>query len=153
MFYIEALLIGILSGFRALTPVAVVSWAAWFGRLHLAATWLSFLSSIASPITLTVLALGEIVNDKLPKTPSRKAPPGFIARLVTGGLSGAAIGASNQNLVIGLVLGVVGAVLGTLGGYEMRSRLAKAFGKDLPAALLEDAITIIGSLLIAFELA
>jgi hypothetical protein len=35
-----------------------------------------------------------------------------------------------------------GAVAGTLGGYEVRMRLAKAFGKDLPAGLLEDAVAI-----------
>jgi uncharacterized membrane protein len=36
---------------------------------------------------------------------------------------------------------VLGAVAGTLGGYEFRSRLVKAIGdRDLPIALLEVAI-------------
>jgi hypothetical protein len=43
------------------------------------------------------------------------------------------------------VAGAVGAVIGTLGGYEFRSRLAKAIGIDLPAALLEDVIAIGGA--------
>ena len=46
----------------------------------------------ATPYIFSVLAIGELISDKLPNTPSRKAPPGFIARIVTGGLSGAAFG-------------------------------------------------------------
>lgn len=89
------------------------------------------------------------MNDKLPKTPRRKTPPQFIARIVTGALSGAALGASQQSLVGGLIAGAVGAVAGTLGGAEVRSRLVKAIGgKDLPIALLEDAVAIVGGILI-----
>ena len=41
--------------------------------------------------------------------------------------------------------GVIGAVLGTLGGYQARKRLVAASGgKDLPIALLEDAVAILG---------
>jgi uncharacterized membrane protein len=51
--------------------------------------------------------------------------------------------------MFGLVLGVIGAIAGTLGGYELRVRLVKATGgKDLPIALLEDAIAIGGAFLI-----
>jgi uncharacterized membrane protein len=85
----------------------------------------------------------------LPKTPSRKAPPSFIARIVTGAFSGAALAASKHALLFGLVAGAIGAVVGTLGGAEIRSRLVKAIGgNDLPIALLEDAIAIIGAILI-----
>jgi len=86
--------------------------------------------------------LGELVNDKLPKTGSRKSPAPFIARILMGALCGAAVGASGQALAAGLVLGAIGAVAGTLGGYEFRTRLARAAGRDLPIALLEDAIAI-----------
>jgi uncharacterized membrane protein len=40
--------------------------------------------------------------------------------------------------------GVVGAVLGTLGGHRARGGLAGSFGRDLPAALLEDAVAVGG---------
>jgi uncharacterized membrane protein len=52
--------------------------------------------------------------------------------------------------VIGIVAGILGAVAGTLGGYEFRARLAKAFGKDTPAALIEDVIAIAGAILIVW---
>jgi uncharacterized membrane protein len=145
--YVLAFLIGVIAGLRAMTAPAVVSWAARVGWLHLENTPLAFLGFAFTPWIFTLAAIGELVNDKLPKTPSRKAPPGFIARIVTGALSGAALGASSDGLVGGLLAGAVGAVAGTLGGYEFRSRLVRATGgKDLPIALLEDAIAIGGGL-------
>ena len=134
--------IGIAAGLRRMTGPAAVSWAARLGWLNLAGTPLAFFGAAVTPWLFTAAALGELVNDKLPKTGSRKAPPAFIARIVTGALSGAAVGAASHALVPGLILGAVGAVAGTLGGYEFRARLARAAGKDLPIALLEDAIAI-----------
>jgi uncharacterized membrane protein len=90
------------------------------------------------------MAVAELINDKLPKTPSRKAPPAFVARIASGALSGAAVGAASGELTGGLIAGVVGAVAGTLGGYEARKRLVAATGgKDFPIALLEDAVAVV----------
>jgi uncharacterized membrane protein len=120
----------------------VVSWFARNGVLAVANTPLAFMGFKYTPIILTVLALGELVNDKLPKTPSRKAPPSFIARIISGSLSGATIGAAGNSLLLGLILGAIGAGAGTLGGAAARGKLAAAFGRDLPAALLEDICAI-----------
>jgi len=145
--YVLALLIGIVAGLRAMTAPAAVSWAAHLGWLPLQGTPLAFLGFAYTPYILTVLAIGELITDQLPSTPSRKVPMQFGARIVAGGLSGAAIGASAGLLIGGLVAGVVGAIIGTLGGYEARARLVKAIGgKDLPIALLEDAVAIGGAL-------
>jgi len=147
--FVLAFLIGVIAGLRAMTAPAVVSWAVRLGWLHVENTWLTFLGYAATPYIFTVLAIGELIADKLPNTPSRKAPPGFIARILTGGLSGAAIGATGGSWTIGLAAGVIGAVVGTFGGYEFRVQLVKATGgKDLPIALLEDAIAIGGAFLI-----
>jgi uncharacterized membrane protein len=152
--YVLAFLIGGIAGLRSMVAPAVVSWAARLGWLHLENTPLAFLGFAATPYIISVLAIGEVINDKLPKTPSRKAPGPFFGRVVTGALSGAAIGAAAGSLIGGLVAGALGAVAGTLGGYEFRSRLVKAIGgNDLPIALLEDAIAIAGGLLIVSRLA
>jgi uncharacterized membrane protein len=141
--YGSAFLIGIVAGLRSMTAPAVVSWAARLGWLHLENTPLAFLGYAVTPYIMSVFAIGELIADKLPKTPSRKAPVGFIARIVMGAFSGAAVGAATGSLVTGLVLGALGAVVGTLGGYEFRAGLVKAIGgKDLPIALLEDVIAI-----------
>jgi uncharacterized membrane protein len=134
------------AGLRSLTAPAVVSWAARLGWLHLEDTWLAFLGAAITPYILSVLAIGELIADKLPKTPSRKTPVPFTARVVIGAMCGAAIGAPSQLLIGGLLAGAVGAVAGTLGGYEARTRLVRATGgKDTPIALLEDAIAIGGA--------
>ncbi len=147
--YVLAFLIGVIAGLRSMTAPAVVSWAARLGWLHLESTWLAFLGFAATPYILSLLAIGELIADKLPKTPSRKAPPGFVGRIVTGALCGAGLGATSQALIGGLLAGVLGAVAGTLGGYELRVRLVRAIGgNDLPIALLEDAIAIGGAFLI-----
>jgi len=126
-----------------MTAPAAVSWAARLGWLHLEGTPLAFLGFAITPYILSVLAIGELINDKLPKTPSRKTPVPFAARVVMGALCGAAVGVPGQAWIVGIVAGALGGVVGTLGGYEFRSRLVKATGgKDLPIALLEDAIAI-----------
>ena len=147
--YVLAFLIGVVAGLRSMTPPAAVSWAARLGWLHLENTWLAFLGFAVTPYILSALAIGELINDKLPKTPSRKAPVPFAARVVSGALCGAALGAPSQALIGGSLAGALGGVAGTLGGYEFRARLVRAIGgKDLPIALLEDAIAICGAVLI-----
>jgi len=143
-----ALLIGIIAGLRAMTAPAAVSWAARLGWLNLAPTALAFLGYAFTPWIFTALALVELVTDQLPTTPSRTVPVQFGTRILTGGLSGGAIGAAHGQLVLGVVGGVVGAVIGTLGGRAVRGRLAASFGRDLPAALIEDAVAIGGAFLI-----
>jgi uncharacterized membrane protein len=145
---LAAFLIGVIAGLRAMMAPTVVSWAAGLGTLHLEGTPLHFWSHAITRYVLSVAAIGELINDKLPKTPSRKVPPQFIVRVLTGALSGAALGAARQSTLVGLVAGAIGSVAGTLGGSEFRARLGKAFGKDLPAALVEDAIAIVGAVLI-----
>lgn len=150
---IFALLIGIVAGLRALTPLAVISWAARFGWLQLHDTWLAFLGFAVTAYITTALALGELVTDKLPRTPSRKVPMQFGARIVVGALCGAALGTEAGAMLGGLFAGAVGAVVGTLGGAALRAQLARLFGKDLPAALLEDVVAIGGALLIVSRFA
>jgi uncharacterized membrane protein len=71
-------------------------------------------------------------------------PQQFGARLVSGAFCGAVIGTVGGSLVGGLLAGIVGAVIGTLGGAEARQRLVAATGgRDLPIALLEDAVAVL----------
>jgi len=96
-----SLLIGVVAGSRAMMAPAAATWAARLGAIDLAPTPLAFM---ASPVTLwifTVLALVELVTDQLPSTPSRTVPVQFGTRLLTGGLSGAAIAAPSGALVAG----------------------------------------------------
>jgi uncharacterized membrane protein len=139
-----AFLIGVVSGLRSLTAPAVVAWAAHRGWINLNHAPLQFMGSTAAVVVFTLFAVVELVADQLPSAPSRTAPPGLIARIVLGGLSGAAIAVSGaQSIAIGAVLGAAGGVAGAFGGYQVRTRLVKALKvPDFVIAILEDAVAI-----------
>jgi uncharacterized membrane protein len=137
-----AFVLGFVAGLRTMMAPAVVSWCARTGILAVAGTPLAFMGYKYTPLIFTLLAVAELITDTLPVTPSRKTPPQFIARVVSGSLVGATIGAAGNSLVTGLLLGALGAVAGTLGGAAARGKLAAAFGRDLPAALIEDLAAI-----------
>jgi uncharacterized membrane protein len=145
-----ALLIGVVAGLRAFTAPMVVAWAAMLDWINLDGTWVQWLGHPITVAVLTILAVGELVTDQLPKTPSRKTPMQFIARLITGGFAGTALGTAWGYTFGSLGAAIVGAVIGTLGGYEARRRLVAANGgRDLPIALIEDAVAVLGGFAIA----
>lgn len=143
-----AALIGVVAGLRAMMAPAAVSWAAYLGWLDLSGTWLSFAGHWLTPWILTLAAIGELITDQLPSTPGRKTPPQFGARILMGAISGAAIGTAGGMWLGGSIAGVVGALAGTLGGSAARAKLAASFGRDPPAALLEDAAAVLAAVLI-----
>lgn len=146
--YLFALLIGVVAGLRALTAPAAVAWGAHLGLIPLQGTPLAWLGGNIATWVFTALAVLELVGDQLPQTPSRKVPVQFGTRIASGAFCGAAIGMLGGAWIGGAIAGAIGAVIGTLGGADVRARLAKAFGKDLPAALIEDVVAIGGAALI-----
>ncbi len=146
--YLFALLIGVIAGLRAMTAPAAAAWAARLGWLPLAGYPLAWLGGWIPVIAFTLLAALELVADQHPKTPSRKVPHQFATRVLTGAFAGAALMMPATHWVRGAALGAAGAVIGTLAGAALRARLAARFGNDRPAALIEDAIAVVGGLLI-----
>jgi uncharacterized membrane protein len=140
--------IGVIAGLRSLTAPAVVAWAAQRGWLNLHSTALSFMGSAAAVAIFTILAIVELVADQLPSTPARTKPPGLIARILLGGLSGAAISlAGGQSAAIGACLGAAGGVAGAFVGYQVRTGLVRALKvPDIVIALLEDLVAVAGAL-------
>lgn len=137
------LLLGVATGMRAMTGIAMMCCFAYLGRtpLHGWAFWAGYL---VSAIVFSVLALGEYVGDTLPRTPNRTAAGPAVSRLLFGAVAGAlAANAVHQPVAGGVLLGVLGAALGTWGGFRVRARLAGTFGRDLPAALLESAFALL----------
>lgn len=142
-----AFLIGFFAGLRSLAAPAATAWAVYLGWMKLERP-LSLIGSLPAVVILTVLAVVELVMDKLPKTPSRTSPPGLIARIVTGGVTGACVAvAGGQGALLGGLLGAVGGVVGCFAGYQARTRLVKALGtRDTYVALLEDLVAVAGCL-------
>jgi uncharacterized membrane protein len=137
-----ALGIGIVAGLRSLTAPAVVAWGVHLSWLNLHSSPLAFIGSTTAVAILSVLAIGELIADKLPMIPRRTAPAPLLARIVTGGLCGACLcAAAGQSLVAGALLGGIGGVVGAFLGYGIRRRLDLHI-KDLVVAACEDLVAI-----------
>jgi uncharacterized membrane protein len=89
---------------------------------------------------------GELIGDKLPKTPSRLQVAGLVPRLVLGGAGGAVLahreGATARQSVTAGLLGTAGAALSSYGGAAWRRVSTGRLGRDWPGAVLEDAAAI-----------
>lgn len=151
-FYVLAFVIGIIAGLRSMTAFAAISWVAYFGWVNLGGSWLELLGSVWTASILTLLALGELVTDQLPSTPSRTVPVQFGGRIFVGAVAGAAFGVPSHAWLVTAFAGVVGAVAGTLAGKEFRIWLAGALKADRPAAFVEDAIAIGAACLVALAI-
>jgi len=140
--FVLALGIGIVAGLRSLTAPAVVAWAAHLGWLNLHGTSLAFMGSTASVAVFSLLAIGELIADKLPTIPKRTEPAPLMGRVVTGALCGACLCAAvGKSLVAGALLGAMGGAVAAFAGYEIRKRL-DLHVKDVVVAVCEDVIAV-----------
>jgi uncharacterized membrane protein len=148
--YALAFGIGVIAGLRTFTAPATISWAAHLRWINLQNSALSFMSSLITLIIASILCIGELIMDKLPMTPSRKQSGPFAARVVIGALSGLALAiAGTRSIPLGAIAGALGAVAGTMLGYEFRTRLVKLLNiPDFIVAMIEDAIAIAGGFFI-----
>ena len=130
--------LGMAGGARTMLPAAAVSRAVRAGTLCMEGTPLAFAEG--RNLNRILVALAEIVADKLPMTPSRKQTAAFAARVLSGALAGAAVGVVARRATLGALLGMAGAIVGTEGGAAFRSWMASLFDRDLPAAVIEDLV-------------
>lgn len=137
---LQSLLIGLSAGSRSMTPLAAVSEAAHSGHLPadnraarlLAKPWVAAGSK--------ALAAGELWGDKLPSAPDRIVPAGIAARIVTGGLAGAAL-APRKRMILGAMIGASAAVAASYVTFALRMRAMRRFGQT-STGLVEDALTV-----------
>ena len=132
MIYVAALVLGVVSGLRTFTSIAVL-------LLSRGGAW---------GIVAAIAAVGEYAADLMPWIPPRTKLPSIVVRPLSGAFVGYLFctmhGASG---VIGSVGGVIGALAGTYGGYAARVSLAEKIGA-IPAGLAEDVIAILIALIV-----
>ena len=117
-------LLGVTTGLRAMTPMAVLCWFAYLGYLPVQNTWAEWTASVAAVAAFTALALAEIVADKLPRIPDRFSEAPLMARLFFGGL--------------------IGSIAATaFAGFMVRRELVERIGcAEWMVALVEDLIAV-----------
>ncbi len=141
-------LLGLATGLRTMTPMAALCWFAYLGYLPVDGTWAAWSGHLVTAIIFTVFALGENVGDKLPQTPNRTSTGPLLARLVFGGLVGS-IAATSMNGAgaEGVLLGVLGALVGTFGGFMLRRDLVEKLDcVDWKYAVCEDFTALVASI-------
>jgi uncharacterized membrane protein len=142
-------LLGVVTGMRTMTAMAILCWFAYAGHLPLDDTWAFWAAKLITAIVFSIFAIGEYVVDKLPKTPNRTAPFPLIARLIFAGLVGAIVAAGlNGSGVESVILCIGGALVGAFAGFLIRREIViRLNSKDWPVALVEDASAILCAVL------
>lgn len=142
LFFIAVIGIGFATGLRSMTAPAVVAWAGYLGMLDLRGSSVAFMASPVSVILFSLLAVGELIADKLPFIPKRTAIGPLLVRLISGALCGACLSA-HHSLGVGALAGAIGGVVGAFAGYHTRHQLVSQLHiRDLFVALPEDAVAI-----------
>jgi uncharacterized membrane protein len=135
-------LLGLATGMRTMTAIAVLCWFARLGLLPQTG-WSFWLASPISVLIFTLAALAEYYVDTLSITPNRTDLPLLLARCVFGGLAGVlAAHTIDEPLTGGILFALVGVFTGAFGGIRLRLWAARRFGRDLPAALTESALAL-----------
>jgi len=140
---IRSVLIGLLSGQRALAPLATVADAARRGALPRNNGAPELLGHPVVAGGLAALALAELGGDKMKTAPNRTVPSGLIARSITSAVAGAAL-APRDRRVAGALAATATAVATSYLGLHWRLESMARWGQTA-TGLVEDAMIVGGS--------
>jgi uncharacterized membrane protein len=134
--------LGVVAGLRTTMPLALL--ARQIGRdgpdIADGGWVLDLFARRGTAVFFGLGTLGEFVGDKLPTAMSRLNPLPLIGRVIGGGAAGALQSLSEgRTSDRGALVGSLGAIAGSLGGYWFRTRMP---GPPLLLALLEDAAAL-----------
>jgi len=139
---LRPLLLGVVTGARSQLGLAVLAWSP--PRRHDPAP-LRLLRTRAGRAGSGLALAGELVADKLPRTPSRLSPPVLAGRLAIGALVGALAAERRDPATTGLsaAAGALGAAAASWAGATARTTLPeRTRTPDLPWALAEDTAAL-----------
>lgn len=140
--YSAAALIGALAGMRSMAGPAFVGQLSRKGALSEVTGPLTLVTKPGFATVSAVLAVGELVADKLPFTPNRTAVGPLLGRALTGGVSGAVVcSAKRRSVLAGVLIGAAAAIGAAYGAYHLRKYAGeKLHIPDPMLALGEDAL-------------
>ena len=139
---LRSILIGVIAGQRAMTPLALVAGAARQGTLPDDAPGLLRHPAVAAGAV--ALAAAEMAGDKMPSAPNRTVAAGLIARALTAGFAGAALAPRDRRRTAATL--AVGTALATSYlGLALRLRAMRRFGQT-STGFVEDAALVAGGL-------
>ena len=146
---LSSVMMGLVGGQRAMTPLAAVAVAAASGRLPADNGAPRLLSHPIVAAGAVALAVAEIAGDKQGTAPDRTVPAGLAARLLTSAIAGAALAPRRQRW-LGAAVGGLTALVAAYPG--LRARLtAMSRGGQASTGFLEDAVVVTGAAAIVWN--
>jgi len=143
--FLKVIQLSVLAGMRgAMAPAFVSHYVAHQPAKETDSQLLHLFRSPTTANVTKVMALGEIVGDKLPQAPDRIEPAGLVGRIVSGATCGAVLSeAEREDVKLGAVLGGVGAVAGSYAFFYLRKWVHEEKGvEDVWLGFAEDLLAI-----------
>jgi uncharacterized membrane protein len=143
---IRSVLIGLVAGQRAMTPLAIVSGAARRGLLADTPEARLFANPIVASGAVA-LAAAEMAGDKMPSAPNRTVAVGLLARSITAFAAGSVLAEPGHRRAGGL-LAMATAIASSHVGLALRLRAMRRYGQTA-TGFVEDALVTGAGLAIA----
>ena len=137
---LRSILIGLVAGQRAMTPLALIAGAARRGRLPEDAPARALFANPLVASGAVALAAAEMAGDKMKTAPDRIVLPGLIARTTTAAFAGAALAPASQRKAAA-VLAAATAIAASYVGFSLRMRALRRYGQT-KSGVVEDAIVL-----------
>lgn len=136
--------LGAVSGMRTFLGMGLLAQGAARGFWSVRRSPLRFLAGNAGATTLGILAVSELVGDKMPAIPSRLSPGALIGRIAAGGICGALVSAASRKRSIekdAALVGATAAIASAFAFYHLRNQAGKQLNiHDAAIGAAEDAI-------------
>lgn len=141
----RAALLGVVTGMRSQLPTALLAYRARKGQFPHEVSGPGNVLRRRGSVPLTAMAAaGELIGDKLPRTPSRLEDGPFMGRIALGAAAGSGVASAfGRSRILGAVVGAAGAAAGSVAGYRLRAAAVERFEvSDTVVALVEDGLAI-----------
>lgn len=148
---LPSILIGALSGQRALTPIAAVAITAARDRLPDGSKAVPLLGNKLVAGGLLAVAVAEMVGDKWPKSPNRTVLSGSTARFLTAAAAGASLAPRDRRVAGGLLAALTAVTTAHL-GLAARLRSMQRWSQAR-TGFVEDALLLAGTALLIHQVA
>ena len=136
---LNAFLMGLVGGQRAMTPLATVAIADARGELPEDNGAPKLLSHPLAAAAATLFAVGEMAGDKQKTAPDRIVPIGLIARFGTSAIAGMALVPRKQRW-LGAAIGGATAVVASYPGWRARCAAMARYGQTATGFVEDTAV-------------
>jgi uncharacterized membrane protein len=137
---LQSILMGLVAGQRAMTPLSALAGAARRGALPHDNAQARLLARPLPAAGAVTLAAAEMAGDKMKTAPDRTVFLGLLARTITAGFAGATL-APPRRQIAGAALGVGAAIASSYGGLAARKWAMQRWGQTA-TGFVEDAIVL-----------